>query len=136
MFYICIVANFYGSVTNYLVFCSQVVIADASQGSQSRLPTSITNFSLSQKEKTLNELIQDRWLSYTPTGKIGLGIRSFLDLRSWLRSNDIPSCEVCNEACIKVQICHYELRFYICIYLVPMVIYFTNVIPCIFITYI
>jgi hypothetical protein len=111
-----------GSITNIDALNTrienQVVIADASQGSQSRLPTSITNFSLSQKEKTLNELIQDRWLSYTPTGKIGLGIRSFLDLRSWLRSNDIPSCEVCNEACIKVQICDYELRFYICIYLV------------------
>jgi hypothetical protein len=57
---------------------------------------------MSQKEKTLDELIRDRWLSYTSTGKIGLGTRSFLDLRSWFRGNDIPSCVVCNEACIKV----------------------------------
>ncbi|XP_052139200.1 uncharacterized protein LOC127757675 [Oryza glaberrima] len=101
-----------GSITNIDALNTrienQVVIADASLGSQSRLPTSITNFSLSQKEKTLNELIQDRWLSYTSTGKIGLGIRSFLDLRSWLRSNDIPSCEVCNEACIKASSCPNE----------------------------
>lgn len=90
------------------MFCSQVVITDGSQDSLSRLPTSITNFSLSQKEKTLNELIRDRWLSYTSTGKIGLGIRSFLDLRSWFRSNDIPSCEVCNEACIKASTCPNE----------------------------
>jgi non-structural maintenance of chromosomes element 1 len=59
---------------------------------------------MSQKEKTLDELIRDRWLSYTATGKIGLGTRSFLDLRSWFRGNDIPSCVVCNEACIKVLI--------------------------------
>lgn len=84
---------------------NQVVIADGSQDTQSRLPSSITNFLFSQKEKTLNELIQDRWLAYTSEGKIGLGIRSFLDLRSWFRSNDIPSCEVCNEAGIKASTC-------------------------------
>jgi len=77
---------------------------DGSQDSQSRLPTSITNFSLTQKEKTLDELIRDCWLSYTSTGKIGLGTRSFLDLRSWFHGNDIPSCVVCNEACIKVPL--------------------------------
>lgn len=89
------------------MFYSQVVIADSTQDTQSRLPSSITNFLFSQKEKTLNELVQDRWLAYTSEGKIGLGIRSFLDLRSWFRSNDIPSCEVCNEAGIKVLICNY-----------------------------
>jgi non-structural maintenance of chromosomes element 1 len=96
---------------NYRVFDSQVVIADAdsSQDSQSRLPTSIKNFTLTQKEKTLTELIRDRWLSYTSSGKIGLGIRSFLDLRSWFRGNDIPSCVVCNEACIKVLVRDFQL---------------------------
>nr|TKV91142.1 hypothetical protein SEVIR_9G074900v2 [Setaria viridis] len=87
---------------------NQVIIVDGSQESQSRLPTSIKNFSLSQKEKTLDELIRDRWLSYTSTGKIGLGTRSFLDLRSWFRGNDIPSCMVCNEACIKASSCPNE----------------------------
>ncbi|XP_066383115.1 uncharacterized protein [Miscanthus floridulus] len=87
---------------------NQVVIVDSSEDSQSRLPSSIKNFSLSQKEKTLDELIRDRWLSYTSTGKIGLGTRSFLDLRSWFRGNDIPSCVVCNEACIKASSCPNE----------------------------
>lgn len=87
---------------------NQVIIVDGSQDSQSRLPTSVKNFTMSQKEKTINELIKDRWLSYTSTGKIGLGIRSFLDLRSWFRSNDIPSCVVCNEACIKASSCPNE----------------------------
>lgn len=87
---------------------NQVVIADGTQDTQSRLPSSITNFLFSQKEKTLTELIQDRWLAYTSEGKIGLGIRSFLDLRSWFRSNDIPSCEVCNEAGIKASTCSKE----------------------------
>ncbi|OEL18232.1 hypothetical protein BAE44_0020748 [Dichanthelium oligosanthes] len=87
---------------------NQVIIVDGSQDSQPRLPTSIKNFTMSQKEKTLDELIRDRWLSYTSTGKIGLGIRSFLDLRSWFRGNDIPSCVVCNEACIKASSCPNE----------------------------
>uniref|UniRef100_M8CQQ3 Non-structural maintenance of chromosomes element 1 homolog n=1 Tax=Aegilops tauschii TaxID=37682 RepID=M8CQQ3_AEGTA len=63
---------------------------------------------IDNQEKTLTELIQDRWLAYTSEGKIGLGIRSFLDLRSWFRSNDIPSCEVCNEAGIKASTCSKE----------------------------
>ncbi|XP_051186011.1 uncharacterized protein [Lolium perenne] len=87
---------------------NQVVIADSSQDSQSRLPYSITSFLFSQKEKTLHELIQDCWLAYTPEGRIGLGIRSFLDLRSWFRGNDIPSCVVCNEAGIKASTCPSE----------------------------
>lgn len=57
---------------------------------------------MSQKEKTLEELVRDQWLCFTPDGNIGLGLRSFLDLRSWFRGNDIPACEVCNEAGVKV----------------------------------
>ena len=102
------------------MFYSQVVIADGTQDTQSRLPSSITNFLFSQKEKTLTELIQDRWLAYTSEGKIGLGIRSFLDLRSWFRSNDIPSCEVCNEAGIKVLMCdYYDIAFPLFLPLTP-----------------
>lgn len=98
-------------ITGYWLLCLQVAVLDGSQDSQSRLPSSIKNFSMSQKEKTLDELIRDRWLSYTATGKIGLGTRSFLDLRSWFRGNDIPSCVVCNEACIKVLICDDSMGF-------------------------
>ncbi|GJN28412.1 hypothetical protein PR202_gb16530 [Eleusine coracana subsp. coracana] len=103
-----------GSITNIdalnVRLENQVVIADAdgSQDSQSRLPTSIKNFTLTQKEKTLTELIRDRWLSCTSSGNIGLGIRSFLDLRSWFRGNDIPSCVVCNKPCIKASTCPNE----------------------------
>jgi hypothetical protein len=84
------------------LFFSQVTTVDGSQDNQSHLP--IKNLSLSEKEKALDELIRDCWLSYTSTGKIGLGSRSFLDLRSWFYYNDIPSCVVCGEACIKVFI--------------------------------
>ncbi|KAK8941071.1 hypothetical protein KSP39_PZI010421 [Platanthera zijinensis] len=71
------------------------------QDSQSRIPAAFKNFTISQKEKTLSELIHDRWLSSTSDGKIGLGVRSFLDLRSWFRNNDVFPCHVCNEAAIK-----------------------------------
>ncbi|GLT68224.1 hypothetical protein SLA2020_404760 [Shorea laevis] len=40
-----------------------------------------------------------------PDGNIGLGVRSFLDLRSYFRNNDIPSCQVCNEAGVKADLC-------------------------------
>lgn len=79
----------------------------ASMGSQTQdgslqVPAAIRNFSLSQKEKALDELVKDRWLCRSPEGNIGLGVRSYLDLRSWFHSSDIPSCEVCNEAVVKV----------------------------------
>ncbi|KAI8526328.1 hypothetical protein RHMOL_Rhmol13G0299400 [Rhododendron molle] len=67
----------------------------------SHVPPAFKNFSMSQKEKTLEELVRDQWLCFTPDGNIGLGLRSFLDLRSWFRGNDIPACEVCNEAGVK-----------------------------------
>ena len=57
---------------------------------------------MAQKEKTLDQLVNDQWLCSMPEGKIGIGVRSFLDLRSWFRTNEVPACEVCNEAAIKV----------------------------------
>lgn len=87
---------------------NQVQSEQASQDSQSHIPAAFKNFSLSQKEKTLNDLIQDQWLCYTSDGKVGLGIRSFFDLRSWFRNNDIPSCDVCNEAGVKALTCPNE----------------------------
>lgn len=73
-----------------------------SQDNSLSVPAAFRNFSISQKEKTVEQLVQDKWLCLYPDGKIGLGVRSFLDLRSWFRGNDIPSCEVCNEAAVKV----------------------------------
>ncbi|XP_014517898.1 non-structural maintenance of chromosomes element 1 homolog [Vigna radiata var. radiata] len=89
---------------------SQVTIMtdQQSQGSQSNVPSTLKNFSLSQKEKTLNELVQDQWLNLTTEGVIKLGLKSFLDLRSWFRNNDVPSCHVCNEAGIKAEVCQNE----------------------------
>ncbi|ONK77989.1 uncharacterized protein A4U43_C02F13050 [Asparagus officinalis] len=83
----------------------QVQGGQDSQGSQSRVPAAFKSFSISQKEKTLNDLIQDQWLCYTSDGRIGLGVRSFLDLRSWFRTSEIPSCDVCNEAGVKAETC-------------------------------
>ncbi|CAA0841682.1 embryo defective 1379 [Striga hermonthica] len=76
-----------------------------SQGGSSQIPPAFKNFSMSQKEKTLEQLLKDKWLSSTPDGKIGIGVRSFLDLRSWFRTNEVPTCEVCNEAAVKAQLC-------------------------------
>lgn len=76
--------------------------------SQSQIPPAFKNFSLSQKEKALNQLVKDQWLCSTPEGMIGIGVRSFLDLRSWFRINEVPACEVCNEAAIKAQLCQNE----------------------------
>ncbi|KAH1189361.1 Non-structural maintenance of chromosomes element 1 [Glycine max] len=89
---------------------SQVTIVtdSQSQGSQPNVPTALKNFSLSQKEKTLHELVRDQWLDLTTDGVIRLGLKSFLDLRSWFRNNDLPSCHVCNEAGIKAELCQNE----------------------------
>ncbi|PKA51192.1 hypothetical protein AXF42_Ash010632 [Apostasia shenzhenica] len=84
---------------------SQVEDGHALQEKQSRVPTAFRSFSISQKEKTLNDLVREQWLCSTSDGKIGLGVRSFLDLRSWFRDNDVLSCDVCNEAAIKAEQC-------------------------------
>ncbi|XP_031490137.1 uncharacterized protein LOC116257483 [Nymphaea colorata] len=80
----------------------------SSQAGSSQAPSSFRQFSLSQKEKTLYDLIRDGWLCSTENGNVGIGIRSFLDLRSWFRCNDIPSCDVCNEAGVKAVMCRNE----------------------------
>jgi hypothetical protein len=66
------------------------------------VPHAFKSFNLSQKDKTLRELAKDLWLDMTEDSNVRLGVKSFLDLRSWFRSNDVPSCHVCNEAGIKV----------------------------------
>lgn len=79
-----------------------IVTGSESQEESQRVPYALKNFGLSQKEKTLSELVRDLWLDSTTDGNVRLGVKSFLDLRSWFLSNDVPSCHVCNEAGIKV----------------------------------
>ncbi|KAM5584334.1 hypothetical protein ABKV19_003950 [Rosa sericea] len=67
---------------------------------------------MSQKEKTLDEFVRDKWLSFTAEDHVGLGVRSFLDLLIWFRNNDVPSCEVCNEAGVKKEGCMVRIHQY------------------------
>ncbi|XP_071690301.1 uncharacterized protein [Rutidosis leptorrhynchoides] len=78
------------------------------QSTLSQVPPALRNFSMSQKEKAIQEFVQDQWLCDTTNGNIGLGIRSFLDLRSWFHNNAVPPCDVCNEAGIKADLCPNE----------------------------
>lgn len=89
---------------------NQVSIGSESQpqGGSSQVPAAFKNFSLSQKERTLEELVQDKWLCTTLDDNVGLGVRSFMDLRSWFRNNDVPACDVCNEAGVKADLCPNE----------------------------
>ncbi|XP_057953750.1 uncharacterized protein LOC131148023 isoform X2 [Malania oleifera] len=94
-----------------ITFYRSVVLSgmsSQSQGGPVDVPPALKNFSVSQKEKTLDELVRDCWLCSTPDGNIGLGVRSFLDLRSWFHNNDVPSCDVCNEAGVKAELCQNE----------------------------
>ncbi|KAF5795257.1 hypothetical protein HanXRQr2_Chr08g0337511 [Helianthus annuus] len=45
----------------------------------------------------------DEWLFATSDGIIGLGVGSFLDLRSWFPNNEVSPCDVCSEAGIKTK---------------------------------
>ncbi|KAL0875863.1 hypothetical protein Bca101_025568 [Brassica carinata] len=92
---------------NQILYLISQLPSEASS-SQQQVPPAFKNFSMSQKEKTLNELVKDNWLCRTRDGNVGLGIRSLLDLRSWFRNNDVPSCEVCNEAGVKADLCPNE----------------------------
>lgn len=103
-----------GSITNIDALNIRLVnqvptgAGSQSQDPSAHVPPAFKNFTISQKEKTLEELVRDQWLCSTPDGNIGLGLRSFLDLRGWFRGNDIPACEVCNEAGIKADLCPNE----------------------------
>lgn len=83
-------------------------IESQSQGYSSQIPTAFRNFTMTQKDKTLEEFVRDQWLCSTSDGKIGLGVRSFLDLRSWFHNNEAPICEFCNEAAVKSELCQNE----------------------------
>uniref|UniRef100_A0A0C9RS92 Non-structural maintenance of chromosomes element 1 homolog n=1 Tax=Wollemia nobilis TaxID=56998 RepID=A0A0C9RS92_9CONI len=85
--------------------------AQARQESQIDLnqkPLAFKQFSMAQKEKTLEDLLKNRWLCTTEDGKIGLGIRAFLELRSLFKNFEVPFCDVCNEAGIKAKLCQNE----------------------------
>jgi len=58
--------------------------------------------SITAKEETLGTLVADDWLGKTDDGRVRLGTKSFLELRSLFKNFDVPFCEVCNEAAIKV----------------------------------
>uniref|UniRef100_A0A0A0KZ19 Non-structural maintenance of chromosomes element 1 homolog n=1 Tax=Cucumis sativus TaxID=3659 RepID=A0A0A0KZ19_CUCSA len=99
-----------GGISNISALNLQLENQLGDTGSQSQvIPAAFKNFSKSHKEKTIAELAQDKWLDCTPDGFVNLGVRSFLDLRSWFRSNDVPSCEVCNEAGVKAELCSTEV---------------------------
>lgn len=57
---------------------------------------------LAAKEDSLTTLVSDNWLGRTEDGMVCLGIKSFLELRSLFKNFDVPFCDVCNEAAIKV----------------------------------
>ncbi|GAB2285708.1 hypothetical protein Dimus_020147 [Dionaea muscipula] len=107
-----------GSISNidalYVRLENQVPTVQSQLQSQSQastsagVPSAFKNFSLSQKEKTLEDFVKDRWLCSTPDGRVGLGVRSFLDLRSWFHNNEVPLCHACNEAAVKAELCPNE----------------------------
>ncbi|KAG0599427.1 hypothetical protein M758_12G150700 [Ceratodon purpureus] len=63
---------------------------------------------LAAKEETLATLVSENWLGRTENGKVILGTKSFLELRSLFKNFEVPFCDVCNEAAIKAQPCQNE----------------------------
>ncbi|KAE8733785.1 Non-structural maintenance of chromosomes element 1 [Hibiscus syriacus] len=93
-----------GCICNIDVLNIKLENQDGSLG----IPAAFRNFTMSQKEKTLDQLVKDKWLCYTEDDNIGVGVRSILDLRGWFNNNGVPSCEVCNEAGLKAKLCPKE----------------------------
>lgn len=87
---------------------SNIEVKQESQGDPGQVPSAFKQFSMAQKDKTLEDLLKNRWLCATEEGKIGLGIRAFLELRSLFKNLDVPFCDVCNEAGIKAELCQNE----------------------------
>lgn len=81
------------------------------EASSSQAPVAL-KLTLAAKEETLATLVEDNWLDRTEDGHVCLGTRSFLELRSFFKNFDVPFCEVCNEAAIKVFLIHDPLWFH------------------------
>ena len=62
----------------------------------------VLSLTLAQKEKTLQDLTHDHWLNCSADGMVALGVRTFLELWNVFKNYDVPICDVCNEAGIKV----------------------------------
>ncbi|XP_056860612.1 uncharacterized protein LOC108845988 isoform X1 [Raphanus sativus] len=77
------------------------IVTSEASSSQQQVPPAFKNFSMSQKDITLDELVKDNWLCPTRDCNTGLTIKSLLDLRSCFRDYEVPSSEVCNEAGVK-----------------------------------
>ncbi|KAH9315157.1 hypothetical protein KI387_023784, partial [Taxus chinensis] len=83
-------------------------VKQESQVEFNQIPSAFKQFSMAQKEKSLEDLLKNRWLCTTEEGKIGMGIRAFLELRSLFKDFEVPFCDVCNEAGIKAELCQNE----------------------------
>lgn len=73
-----------------------------SQGGASTSQAAPVRLTLAAKEDTLASLVADKWLSRREDGRVALGIKSFVELRSLFKNFEVPFCDVCNEAAIKV----------------------------------
>eukprot|EP00271_Cylindrocystis_brebissonii_P021748 TRINITY_DN7958_c0_g1_i3.p1 TRINITY_DN7958_c0_g1~~TRINITY_DN7958_c0_g1_i3.p1 ORF type:complete len:391 (-),score=62.10 TRINITY_DN7958_c0_g1_i3:1279-2451(-) len=90
-----------------------------SEGSQSAAATAAPKtLTLSQKQSLLRTLSDQKWLQLEEGGRVSLGIRTYLELKGYLRLVErVRTCEVCNEAAIQAQtcansICGYRMHSY------------------------
>lgn len=59
-----------------------------------------------EKEKAVKQLVAEQWLWRRSEDTLALGVRTFLELKSFLKSLDgVTSCVVCNEAAIMAETC-------------------------------
>jgi len=66
--------------------------------------------SLQAAEKAIKRMVKEQWLSLSEdrNSKLSLGIRTFLELKSWLENsfqNSLRECVVCSEPVLKGDAC-------------------------------
>ena len=60
--------------------------------------------SLSDRERLVNRLVGEGWLAKGQQGEVGLGQRTFLELKGYLRSiPGVVCCDLCDDAAIVVR---------------------------------
>eukprot|EP00270_Netrium_digitus_P006376 TRINITY_DN18826_c0_g1_i1.p1 TRINITY_DN18826_c0_g1~~TRINITY_DN18826_c0_g1_i1.p1 ORF type:complete len:252 (-),score=70.70 TRINITY_DN18826_c0_g1_i1:169-924(-) len=74
-------------------------------GPQSQAEGGQAALSLSERERTIEELVAQQWLvNLEDGGSVGIGAQTYLELKSWLKEL-VDACEICNEAAIKARCC-------------------------------
>lgn len=84
--------------------CNVIYKQGNAQAAESSQAAAARNLSATDKERNIEELVADGWLEKQGDGRLALGPRTFMELRTYIQSLDVPTCNACKEPAVKVSL--------------------------------